>query len=346
MAATNRPDVLDPALTRPGRFDRHIVIQPPDVRGREAILQVHARGKKLAPDVDLGLIARITPMFNGADRESLLNEAALIAVVRDKKAIETADIEEARDKVLWGKEKRSYRLEEEDRKVTACHESGHALLAHLLPEVDPLHKVTIIPRGHFLGAAFQLPEKDIYRKRRTQLLGDIQVRYGGRIAEELFFSDISTGAQQDLREATGIARRMVCEWGMSEKLGPLSFRGEEKGGPFDELVGSTRGHSEATAVTIDAEIRRICEGCYKDAKQTLEKHRADLERISAALFEHEVLNQQDVEKILRGEPLHKEPATPDAKPAADDAGKAADEEAARPKPEPDSEPPPQPAFGA
>ncbi|MCX7805899.1 MAG: ATP-dependent zinc metalloprotease FtsH, partial [Planctomycetota bacterium] len=299
MAATNRPDVLDPALLRPGRFDRHIYVDLPDIKGREEILRVHAKKVRLAPDVDLSVIAKATPMFSGADLENLINEAALSAVRKDKDAVDLQDLEEARDKVIWGKAKKSRVVAEEDRWATAYHEGGHALVAYFTPAVDKPHKVTIIPRGPTLGATSFLPEKDVYTYTRKKLLGQIKVAFGGRIAEEMFTGDISTGARNDIEQATKIARSMVCEWGMSERLGPIRFGAEEETLFLGREVTRTHDHSEETARQIDEEVRNIVKTCYDEAKALLDEHKDKVERLAKALMEYEVLSREELDQIVQ-----------------------------------------------
>ncbi len=301
LAATNRPDVLDPALLRPGRFDREIAIDAPDLKGREEILKVHSRNVKFAGDIDLVRAARGTPNFTGAELEAMINEAAILAVMRNKDAVGQDEIEEARDKVKWGRKKVSKQMEEEDRKVTAFHESGHALVAALLPEVDALHKVTIIPRGMSLGATMQLPEKDQYHLQRKRMLGTLCVLYAGRIAEEMCCGDISAGASNDIERASELARRMVCEWGMSEELGPINYSDNEETLFLGREVTRSRSHSEATALVIDKEVKTIVEQCYKRSEKLLAKNRDKLEAIAKALLRHETLSGRDVERLLRGE---------------------------------------------
>ena len=302
IAATNRPDVLDRALLRPGRFDRAINVDLPDVRGREAILRVHARKVKIGPNVDLNELARGTPLFSGADLEAIINEAAILAALKDQDFVTQNNLMEARDKIRWGREKRSRVMDQEDRRVTACHEAGHALLAKLLPEVEPLHRVTIIPRGQALGATMQLPEKDRYQMQKKNVLGMVMMLFGGRISEEMFCQDISSGAQSDIKEATELVRRMVREWGMSEQLGPISYADSEEKLYGGEVLLS-KSYSEATAVEIDQEVKRIITGCYQKAKDILHEHRHDLEVISEALLKHEVLESSDVDDILAGRPV-------------------------------------------
>jgi len=328
IAATNRPDVLDPALLRPGRFDRRIVVDLPDVKGREAILRVHARKVKLGPDADLKVIARGTPYFSGADLENLLNEAALLAVRRDLLAIGMAELEEARDKVLWGPEKKSRVIAEEEKKLTAYHEAGHAVVSKLLPEVEPIHKVSIVARGMALGATMYLPEKDRYIMSRKRILGEITSLLGGRAAEELFCADITSGAQNDFERSTELARMMVCRWGMSEKLGPISYTENEEHLFLGREITKVKSISDDTAVAIDRELRQIIDRCYAHAKELLGAHRDNVERIVAALIKYESLDGSDVDTLMAGGELHKEEnngagravnhAPDDAVPASDD----------------------------
>ncbi|MBQ9344064.1 MAG: ATP-dependent zinc metalloprotease FtsH [Kiritimatiellae bacterium] len=298
IAATNRPDVLDPALLRPGRFDRQIVVDLPTLDGREAILKIHARKVKLDAAVDLRRTARGTPGFSGADLANLVNEAALAAARRGAQAITDADLEEARDKVRWGRERRSHMLDDAEKKMTAYHETGHALCIALSKGTEPLHKVTIIPRGRSLGATFQLPTKDRYTEGRKQLLAEIVGTMGGRAAEELCFDDITTGASSDIQHATHLARQMVTQWGMSEKLGP-QFLGER-----EELLFMGRGVnrsqdvSEATSQLIDAEVKRIIDECYARALELLRTHRKELDQIANLLIEKETLEGEDVLDLL------------------------------------------------
>ncbi len=301
IAATNRPDVLDPALLRPGRFDRQIVLDLPDVRGREAILVVHSQKVKLAPTVDLSLVARGTPMFSGAELEALINEAALIATLKNKDAVEQDDLDEARDKVRFGRQKKSRVMVEEDRRVTACHEAGHAVVASALGNlVEPVHKVTIIPRGMALGSTMQLPERDKYHHRKRELLAMLTVLFGGRVAEEIFCDDISGGAANDIERATELARAMVCSWGMSEALGPVAL-GEKRGEVFlgDELLRS-KNYSEATAEAIDHEVRSILDKSHDEAHRILTAHRAEAEEMTQMLLKHETISGDEVRAILGG----------------------------------------------
>lgn len=299
IAATNRPDVLDPALLRPGRFDRQIVIDMPDIKGREEILQVHAKKIVLAKSVKLSRIARGTPGFSGADLANLTNEAALLAAKHKKKSVGMAELEEARDKVRWGRERKSRVMDEEDRRVTAYHEAGHALVISMIPETEPLHKVTIIPRGiAYLGATMQLPEKDRYLEFRKKLLGVIAGLFGGRIAEEVIFGDITAGSRNDIKVATGIARQMVCEWGMSEKLGPITYGEHQEHIFLGREINRSIDYSETTALEIDREIRKIIDSCYHRAQEIIFKHRDKLVALAEALLSYEVLNDLEITEII------------------------------------------------
>ena len=307
IAATNRPDVLDQALRRPGRFDREVAISLPDIKEREAILAVHAREVKMSPEVDLKRIARGTPGFTGADLSALVNEAALAATMLEKDAVELTDLEEARDKVRWGRSKRSRVMDEMDKRVSAYHEAGHALLTVLLqPDVEPLHKVTIIPRGTALGATMFLPQKDRYLVRRRECLGNIMVSFGGRISEELIFDDISSGAADDIKQATNLARRMVKEWGMSSAIGPVRYtdRTNQEQAFGVEMFG-VHDYSEETAREIDEEVRRMIDGCYGKARELLAGNRDKLERLAEALLAFEVLDADEVRQIIEGRELQR-----------------------------------------
>ncbi len=301
MAATNRPDILDPALLRSGRFDRTIVIDMPDINGREEILKVHARKIKLDKSADLRRIARGTPGFSGADLANIINEAALLAARYNKNAVSMSELEEARDKVRWGRERRSRTLSEEERKVTAYHEAGHAIVLDRIPETEPLHKVTIVPRGiAFLGATMQLPERDKYLQAKNELLGQITGLMGGRIAEEMMFDDITSGAAADLREATRIARAMVCELGMSEKMGTMTFGEKEQMIFLGKEIARHSEYSEATAIEIDKEVKRIIDECRDRARNILEKYKDKLIAVAEALLEYEVLEGKDITDIIEG----------------------------------------------
>jgi len=309
IAATNRADVLDPALLRPGRFDRRVVVARPDVKGREEILRVHTRKKPIADDVDLSIIARGTPGFSGADLESLANEAALWAARQNRKLVTMADFEMAKDKVLMGVERKSMILSDEEKKNTAYHEAGHALVAAMTPGADPVHKVTIIPRGMALGLTMQLPTDDKHSYTKDHLEGMLAVLMGGRTAEELFLGHITTGAGNDIERATDIARNMVCEWGMSE-LGPLAFGKKEEAIFLGREIAQHRDFSEATAVDIDKEVKRIVSSAYDKAKNILNTNREVLERIAQALLEREVLDANEVRMLIEGTPLPEKPRTP------------------------------------
>ncbi len=290
IAATNRPDVLDPALLRPGRFDRQITVNLPDVKGREEILRVHAKKVKLAEGVDLAVVARGTPGYSGAELANVINEAALLAARRGLKGITLAELEEARDKVRWGKERRSLALSEKEKQNTAYHEAGHALLLELLPHTEPLHKVTIIPRGPSLGSTMWLPEEDKYTNRKNELLAGLAVSMGGRVAEEIVFGDITNGARGDIKMATAIARRMVCEWGMSEKMGMVEYGDHEDYVFLGRDISRARDYSEATAEQIDQEVKKLLDEAYQLAKKTLTANRDKLEVIAKALLEFETLD--------------------------------------------------------
>jgi cell division protease FtsH len=299
IAATNRPDVLDPALLRPGRFDRQITVNLPDVRGREAILKVHARNIKLEPNVDLNVIARGTPGFSGAELANLLNEAALLAARTGKKAVGMAELEEARDKVRWGRERRSLAMTDEEKRNTAWHEAGHALVNVVLEHTHPLHKVTIIPRGQALGATMYLPKEDLLNRRRKELLDLIAMTMAGRIAEEMVSGDISTGAAGDIQQATHMARAMVCQWGMSDKLGMIQYGDQNEYVFLGRDMIRSKEYSEQTSQEIDNEVKRICDEGYARAKHIIETHRDKLEMIANALLEFETLDGAQVEEIVR-----------------------------------------------
>jgi cell division protease FtsH len=302
MAATNRPDVLDPALLRPGRFDRRVVVARPDVRGREAILKVHTKKIPLADDVDLSVIARGTPGFAGADLSNLVNEAALIGARQNRKVVTMYDFEIAKDKVLMGVERKSLIISEEEKRNTAYHEAGHALVAAISPKADPLHKVTIIPRGMALGLTQQLPLDDKHSYSKDYLEGQLSILMGGRIAEEMFMKHVTTGAGNDIERATDIARKMVCEWGMSE-MGPLSFGKKEEQIFLGREIAQHRDYSEDTAIRIDMEVRRLVEGAHTTAKHIIEQHSEALVRIAEALLEREVLDGEEVRRLIDGRDL-------------------------------------------
>ncbi len=303
IAATNRPDVLDPALLRPGRFDRRIVVSIPDIRGREGILKVHTRKTPLDSDVDLSVISRGTPGFCGADLANLVNEAALLAARQGKTTVTMKDFEHAKDKVLMGSERKSMIISPEERKITAYHESGHTLVAKLIPGTDPIHKVTIIPRGMALGLTQQLPMDEKHTYPKKYLNNNIAILMGGRVAEELVFHDMTTGAGNDLERATDLARRMVCDWGMSEKLGPLTFGKKEEMIFLGREIAQHRDFSEETAVKIDEEVTGIVTENYTRVKQLLTDNLSSLHRLAESLLERESLDTDDIDKIVKGEPL-------------------------------------------
>jgi cell division protease FtsH len=318
IAATNRPDVLDPALQRPGRFDRRIVVPRPDVRGRLGILQVHTRKVPLATGVDLETIAKGTPGFSGADLENLVNEAALWAARKDKDRVETADFEMAKDKVLMGSERRSMIISDREKRTTAYHEAGHALVARMLPGADPVHKVTIIPRGRALGLTQQLPKEDRLNMSKDFALNQIAILMGGRIAEEIIFGQQTTGAGNDIEVATDLARKMVCEWGMSEKLGPLAFGKKEEQVFLGRELSQHQDYSQQTAIEIDSEVRRIVLENYERAKQVLNENLDKLRAIAEALLEFETIDTADIEALMNGSKIERKPPTPPAAPERKD----------------------------
>jgi cell division protease FtsH len=298
IAATNRPDVLDPALLRPGRFDRHVVVPRPDIRGRESILRVHVRNVPLSNDVEVGVLARSTPGFTGADLENLVNEAALLAARNDKESVNMLDLEFAKDKVMMGAERRSMIISDEEKRTTAYHEAGHALVAKLLPGTDPVHKVTIIPRGMALGLTQQLPLDEKYTYPREYLLNNLVILFGGRVAEELVLNQVTTGAGNDIEKATDLVRRMVCEWGMSEKLGPMAFGRKEEEIFLGRDLTQKADYSKTTAIQIDAEIRRIIQDSYQRAKALLSANLRLLHEIAEKLLEKEVLEGSEIDAIV------------------------------------------------
>ncbi|MCB1908666.1 MAG: ATP-dependent zinc metalloprotease FtsH [Rhodocyclaceae bacterium] len=320
IAATNRPDVLDPALLRPGRFDRQVVVPLPDIRGREQIIRVHMRKVPIAPDVDPMVLARGTPGFAGADLANLVNEAALFAARANKRLVDMDDFERAKDKIMMGAERRSVVMPEEERRNTAYHESGHAVVAKLLDKTDPVHKVTIIPRGRALGVTMQLPEQDRYSQDRERLLQTIAVLFGGRIAEELFMKQMTTGASNDFSRATDVARRMVTQWGMSDALGPMVY-GEEEGEIFlGRAVTTHRNVSEATMQKVDAEIRRIIDQQYALARRLIDDNRDKIEAMTAALLEWETIDADQINDIMAGrEPRPPKPSGQPPRPKSDDS---------------------------
>ena len=301
IASTNRPDVLDPALTRPGRFDRQVAVNLPDLVGRRQILAVHAKKVKLAEDVDLEKVARGTPMFSGADLAALINEAAIIATMADKDFVELADLEEARDKVRWGRANKSRKIEQQERVATAYHEAGHAVLQMLLEHADPLHKVTIIPRGQAMGATFSLPEKDRYGFGRKHVLATLRVLCGGRIAEERKTSDVSSGASMDIKMCTQYARAMILQWGMSDRLGFVNYAGSDS----REVFLPEKDYSPETARVIDEETRRFIDEAYTEATRLLDENWDKVVAVSEALLKYETLQRDDVDRLMRGEPMGK-----------------------------------------
>src|SRR5437660_4912969 len=314
IAATNRPDVLDPALLRPGRFDRQITVNLPDVRGREAILKVHAKNVKLAAAVDLSVIARGTPGYSGAELANLLNEAALLAASTNKKAVEMEELEEARDKVRWGRERRSLAMTDEDKKFTAWHEAGHALVNVMLQHTHPLHKVTIIPRGQALGSTMSLPKNDLLNRRRKEMLDLIAMTMAGRIAEEIVSGDISSGAAGDIQQATNMARAMVMQWGMSDKLGMVQYGDDDEYIFLGREMARAKVYSESTAEEIDAEVKRIIDEAYRTAKDIIITNRDKLELIASTLLEYETLDGSQVEEIVRTGKFTPPPPTPQVEP--------------------------------
>jgi cell division protease FtsH len=298
VAATNRPDVLDPALLRPGRFDRQVVVSRPDVRGREGILAVHAKHIPLAPDVDLAVLARATPGFSGADLSNLVNEAALHAARQYKAHVDMQDFESSKDKVMMGVERRSMVISDEEKRVTAYHEAGHTLAAKLLPGTDPIHKVTIIPRGMALGLTQQLPAEEKHAYPREYLLNNLVIYLGGRAAEELIFKDPTTGAGNDIERATELARKMVCEWGMSERMGPLSFGKKEEQIFLGREIAQHKDYSEVTAIAIDEEIKRMVTHAYETAKSMLSTNIHILHALAQALIEREELNAAEISRLI------------------------------------------------
>ncbi len=315
IAATNRPDVLDPALLRPGRFDRQVVVPNPDIIGRERILQVHSKKTPLAPDVDLKVIARGTPGFSGADLANLVNEAALLAARKAKRVVGMQEFEEAKDKVLMGAERRSMVMTEDEKKLTAYHEGGHALVMLHVPSHEPLHKVTIIPRGRALGVTMFLPERDKYSMSRVELEAQLASLFGGRVAEEVTFGleRVTTGASDDIRRATDIARRMVTEFGFSDKLGPLRYTDNQGEVFLGHSVTQQKNVSDATARLIDEEVRSFVEAGEATARRIIEEHRDQLEIIAQGLLEHETLSREEIDALLRGEKINKSERQPPRK---------------------------------
>jgi len=308
VAATNRPDVLDPALLRPGRFDRQVYVGRPDIKGRVEVLKVHTKKVPLAPEVNLEIIARGTPGFSGADLENLVNEAALLAARRGKSQVEMLDFEDAKDKIIMGVERKSAVLSEEEKRNTAYHEAGHALVARLLPGTDPVHKVTVIPRGQALGVTMQLPKEDRYTYYKDFLINNLAILMGGRIAEEVFIGRVSTGAGNDIERATELARKMVTQWGMSEAMGPLSYGRAQEEIFLGREISQHRDYSEATAVAIDQEVKQLVTDNYTRAKKLITDHRNALIAIAEALVERETLDSADLDEILSQQGIAATPA--------------------------------------
>jgi cell division protease FtsH len=308
IAATNRPDVLDPALLRPGRFDRQIIVSNPDISGREAILKVHVKKVPLAPDVDLAVIARGTPGFSGADLANLINEAALLAARRNKTMVTMRDVEDAKDKVMMGSERRSLVMDDKEKMMTAYHEAGHAICSLHLPESDPLHKVTIIPRGRALGVTMQLPEKDKYSQSMTYLTSRLSILFGGRIAEEMILGkeNVSTGASNDIQVATNIARKMVTEWGMSDTMGPIAYEEPEGQVFLGYSISKRKNMADSTALMVDQEIRRIIDEAYKKTEKLLKEHKKELDTLAHGLVEYETLSGDEITKLLAGKKIRQE----------------------------------------
>ena len=300
ISATNRPDVLDPALMRPGRFDRQVVVPVPDIKGREGILKVHTKEKLTGQDVDVKVLARGTPGFTGADLENMVNEAALMAARRGKESIEMVDFEDAKDKVLMGPERRSLIISDEEKEITACHESGHTLVARLLPNTDPIHKVTIIPRGRSLGLTQQLPMDERHTYPKDYLINNIRILMGGRAAEEIVLDTQTTGTGDDIEKASNLARKMVCDYGMSKNLGPLTFGKKEEQIFLGREIAQHRDYSELTAQKIDEEVRDIVTGAYKKAFRLIKANLEIHDRMAKALLERETLNSNDIDEIMAG----------------------------------------------
>ncbi len=315
VAATNRPDVLDPALLRPGRFDRQIVIDMPDQKGRKEILEIHAKKIKIDKTVCLEKVARGTPGFSGADLANLVNESALMAARENKESVTQEYFEEARDKIRFGRERRSRKIDENDRKCTAYHEAGHALVTALIPECEPLHKVTIVPRGvAYLGATMQLPKRDKYHQTKRELEGMLVTFMGGRVAEEIALDDITSGARSDIKQASEIARKMVCEWGMSESMGPISYGEKEEHIFLGREIDKHTGYSEQTSQKIDAEVRKFIDIAYEKARKMIIENRNKLNAIAEALMEFEVIEGSEVDALIKGEKIREDVKSPEEKP--------------------------------
>ena len=342
ISATNRVDVLDPALIRPGRFDRQVYVSLPDVKGRYEILKVHARKVKLGPNVDMKRLARGTPMFSGADLAAIINEAALLATMENKEFVEQEDLEEARDKVRWGRAKRSRETDEQEQRATAYHEAGHALIQSIEEHADPVHKISIIPRGPFGGATFSLPEKDRTNLTRNYILATMRVLCGGRIAEERFCGDVNTGATADIRQATELARRMITEWGMNEKLGFIAYDSDDPAMKVMLDLPSSKDYSEQTAQLIDQEVRGLIDEAYHNAEKIIAEHTDTVKTIAEALMQYETITGEDVKTLIAGERLDR-PGVADLLDEDNGTGKRVGQ--ARPVSAPESSPEGQPDFG-
>ena len=343
IAATNRPDVLDPALLRPGRFDREVVVSLPDIKGREGIVKVHTRRIPLGKDVDVSILARGTPGFSGAQLANLVNEAALIAARFSRKSVTMADFEEAKDKVMMGKERKSMIMSDKEKRNTAYHEAGHALVAHALPDADPLHKVTIIPRGRALGVTMQLPEEDTYNYTKEYMEASVAILLAGRVAEEIFLGICTTGASNDLERVTERARKMVCEWGMSEEMGPLTFGKREEQIFLGREIAQHQDYSEETAIKIDQEVKKVVLAGYEKARTILEGQREPLINLAEALLEYETLDSDEIVVAIKGEKIQREvgPETPDQpEPQQEEKEKEEKEQAMPPLVNPDDSPAP------
>ena len=340
IAATNRPDVLDPALLRPGRFDRQVVVDRPDVKGREGIFRVHTKNIPLGEDVKLDILAKGTPGLSGADIANLVNEAALLAARQNDKAVNMRHFEEAKDKVMMGMERKSMIISDREKKITAYHESGHVLVAKFLPEADPVHKVTIIPRGRALGVTTYIPIDEKHTYSRDYLEAMITYALGGRAAEKIIFNQLTTGAGNDIERATEVSRKMVCEWGMSEKLGPLSYGAKEEELFLGREITRTRNFSEGTAIAIDAEVRRIVTTAMKRADKIVRENLPKLHRLANALLEREILDSDEIDKLLRGEELPPVERGSNGQGQSNDSSKTSSEQPEKTKPEPAAAPAP------
>jgi cell division protease FtsH len=321
IAATNRPDVLDPALTRPGRFDRQVVVPNPDIKGREGILLVHAKNIPVADDVELEIVARGTPGFSGADLANLVNEAALLAARKDRTHVAMEDFEEAKDKVLMGTERRSMIISDSEKKTTAYHEAGHTLVAKMIPGADPIHKVTIIPRGRALGLTQQLPIDEKHTYPKGYLSDRLAILLGGRVAEELVFDTLTTGAGNDIERGTEMARKMVCEWGMSEEMGPLTFGKKEEQIFLGREISQHRDYSESTAIKIDNEVKKLVMDAYAVATGIVSENLDALHRLASALLEHEVLDGVEIDTVIKGGKLP-DPVEPTEEPSGESGADA------------------------